>query len=134
MDHVLIELNTRFATHQVQNIQGICLVLDALVALTPDDAKQKLKSLTSLYRDDLPFPGSVESEFHCWQMKWRAQRDAAGPDSLPKTLSVALDHANKHIFPNMKTLLSIICVLPVTKCSSECSEACEAQTPLNYGE
>ncbi len=65
LDHVLMELNTRFDTHQIQAIQGLCLVPVTLVALTPDDAKQKLKSLTSLYRDDLPFPGCVESEFHC---------------------------------------------------------------------
>ncbi len=39
--------------------------------------------------------------------------------SLTKTLSAALGHANKHLFPNMKTLLSIICVLPVSTCSSE---------------
>ncbi len=64
LDHVLMELNTRNSIHQGQAIQGLCLYqLTALVAFTPEYDNQKLKSLTSLYTDDLPFPGSVKSEY-----------------------------------------------------------------------
>ena len=119
LDHVLSELNSRFATHQVKAMQGLCLVPAALVTLTPDEAQAKVASLVNIYKDDLPSPGSMQSEAHCWQVKWRTELDAAGPDNLPKTPSAALAHANKHLFPNIRTLLSILCVLPVTTCSSE---------------
>ncbi len=58
-----------------------------LYSYSLDDAKQKLTALASLYRDDLPFSVSVESEIHCWQVKWRTERDAAGPDSLPQDIA-----------------------------------------------
>lgn len=123
LDHVLSQLNSRFATHQVQAIQGLCLVPAALVSLAPDEAQEKLTSLINLYKDDLPSPGSVKSEVHCWRVKWKAELDVAGPDNLPKTPSAALAYASKHLFPNVRTLITILCTLPVTTCSSERSNS-----------
>ena len=43
--------------------------------------------------------------------------------NLPKTPSAALAHASKHLFPNVRTLITILCTLPVTTCSSEHSNS-----------
>ncbi|KAG1663081.1 Round spermatid basic protein 1-like protein [Nymphon striatum] len=57
----------RFATHQIQAIQELCLVPATLVSIAPDEAQEKLTTLIKLYKDDLPSPGSMKSEAHCWR-------------------------------------------------------------------
>ena len=71
-----------------------------------------------MYRNDFPFPESIESEIHCWHMKSQQQLSMHGQGSLPTTQSLFLPHASL-MFPNIKTLLLILCTLPVTSCSSE---------------
>lgn len=78
----------------------------------------KISELGSMYHDDLPHPTSLESEFHCWHMKWKEQEKDHEFSSLPMTLSHTLPHASS-MFLNIRVLLSIICTLPVTSCSSE---------------
>ncbi len=63
LDHVLSQLNSRFANHAIQRL---CLVPEALAFLTPDEAQEKLTSLINLHKNNLPSLGSMKSEAHCW--------------------------------------------------------------------
>ena len=123
LDHLLVEMRSRFATYQVTALQGLCLVPSVLVTLPLSDAKEKLNSLVELYKNDLPSPGSIGSELHSWQVKWKKHLDLNGPSGMPKTPAEALKLASGMLFLNVRTLLIILCVLPVTTCTSERSHS-----------
>ena len=92
-----------------------------------DGASRGLKKPTSvvnLYKADLPYPERVWSGLHCWYVKWQTElRSTSTSNSLPKSPSAALVHASEQLFPNIKTLLTILCILPATSCSSERSNS-----------
>ena len=73
-----------------------------------------------MYKEDLFPQGSIQlqSELHCWYVKWRKQHDIFGQACLPTTLTLALPHAIA-MFSNINILFCILCTLPVTSCSSE---------------
>ena len=79
----------------------------ATMALVEDIAKY--------YVDDLTIPATLQQELHVWQSKWKlvekSKRTPLG--SLAVT----------NMFPNIHTLLCIICTLPVTTCKCERSFA-----------
>ena len=88
------------------------------------EALKKLTSVVNLYKADLPYPESVWSELHCWYVKWQTElRSTSTFNSLPKSFSTALVHASEQLFPNIKTLLTILCILPVTSYFSERSNS-----------
>ena len=118
VDHLLSELEVRFNKHQQTALQGLFLVASVLTTKSLEEAVSKISPLADMYRHDLPFPDSIESEIHCWHMKWQQQRSLHGQASLPTTPPLSLPHATS-MFPNIKTLLLILCNLPVTSCSSE---------------
>ena len=90
---------------------------------------KKLASVVNLYKANLPYPESVWSERHCWYVKWQTElRSTSTSNSLPKSLSAALVHASEQLFPNIKTLLTIFCIFPVTSCSSEQSNSTSKMT------
>ncbi len=118
LDHLLLEIDTRFSKHQQTAIQGLSLVPSILVKSTTEEIAVKLTELVNMYSEDLPHPASVESESQCWQMKWKQELDTHGQACLPTTASQAMRHATS-LFPNIRVLLAILCTLPVTSCSSE---------------
>ena len=118
IDHLLSELETRFSKHQQTALQGFYLVPSILATKEMEEIFPKICELGGMYHDDLPYPTSLESEFHCWHMKWKEQEKDHGFSSLPMTLTHTLPHASS-MFPNIRVLLSILCTLPVTSCSSE---------------
>ena len=74
-----------------------------------------MKTLVELYESDLPSPECIESELHCWQLKWQKQLKEHGEASLPSSPSLKVSS----MFPNINTLIRIFCTLPVTTCSAE---------------
>ena len=124
LDHVLIKIKSRFSIHQQSATYGLCFVPATMVLMEQAKVLQKLTSVVDLYKADLPYPESVWSELHCWYVKWQTElRSTSTSNSLPKSLSEALVYASKQLFPNIKTLLTILCILPVTSCSSERSNS-----------
>ena len=80
----------------------------ATMALVEDNAKY--------YADDLPSSATLQQELHVWQSKWKCVEKS----NLPSTPSGSLAVTNKAMFPNIHTLLCIICTLPVITCECEC--------------
>ena len=114
-----MEMKSRLSIHQQSATSGLCFVPATMVLMEQAEELQKLTSVINLYEADLPYPESVWSELHCWYVKWQTElRSTSTSNSLPKSLSAALVHAEQ-LFPNIKTLLTILCILPVTSCSSE---------------
>ena len=71
-----------------------------------------------MYSSDLPYVSSVKSEGLSWYIKWRDQATEHGAASLPSSLHHTLPQVSQ-MFPNIKTLLLILCSLAVTSCMTE---------------
>ena len=124
LDHVLMEMKPRFSIHQQSATYGLCFVPATMVLMELAEVLQKLTSVVNLYKADLPYPESVWSKLYCWYVRWQTElRSTRTSNSLSKSLSAALVHASEQIFPNIKTLLTILCILLVTSCSSERSNS-----------
>ena len=117
-------MKSRFSIHQQRARYGLCFVPATMVLMEQAEPLQKLTSMVNLYKADLPYPESVWSDFYCWYVKWLTElRSTSTSNSLPKSLSAALAHTSEQLFPNIKTLLTILCILPVTSCFSERSNS-----------
>ena len=90
----------------------MCLVPSVLITIGFEDTKAKVTDLAEMYKEDLPPQGSIQlqSELHCWYVKWRKQRDTFGQACLPMTPTLALPHATA-MFPNIHNYYSVFCVL-----------------------
>ena len=73
------------------------------------------QDFSETYGDDLPSPGFLESELDLWKHKWQS----TSSQQLPDTPADALMHANENMYPNIHTILRLICTLPVTSCECE---------------
>ena len=89
-----------------------------MFSLESDDHISRFKDLSDLYTNDLPSPECLESELHCWQIKWRRELEDHGESSLPKDLTHTLRHISS-MYPNITALVKILCTLPVTTCTAE---------------
>ena len=121
-----MKMKSRFSIHQQSATHGLCFVPATMVLMEQAEVLQKTyicgKSIG--YKADLPYPESVWSELHCRYVKWQTElRSTSTSNLLPKSLSASLVHASEQLFPNIKTLLTILCILPVTSCSSERSNS-----------
>ena len=70
------------------------------------------------YAVDPPCISSLRSEVHNWHTKWKTEEKKHGMSSLPFTLSSTLPRISA-FYPNIKALLTVLCTLPVTTCTSE---------------
>ena len=118
LDHLLSEMESRFSSHQQTALLGLSIVPSALVSLPTEEYTTKSMQLAKMYNADLPSPDCVESELHCWQLKWQQQFRENGSASLPSTPSSTLCQITS-MYPNIKILITIMCTLPVTSCSAE---------------
>ena len=85
VDHLLVELETRFSPHHRVALIGLCLVPSTLVTL-PDPGvtlKGHLAKLVDLYEEDLASPESVSRQMISWQSKWQQQMEQHGKACLP---------------------------------------------------
>ena len=103
--------------HQIA-LQGLCLVPGVLVTMPPDVGKDKVVQFANMYKEDLESPGSVPRELRSWRMKWMQQLSKSDQKSVPATATTAMREASC-MFPNIQTLLKILCTMPVTSCTAE---------------
>lgn len=119
LDYLISEVLDRFLSRLTATLTQIMILLPSSVAesthpLTSTD----ISDLLSIYKNDLPTPSSLETELHCWSVKWKGKtQEASGLDNPLNTLSTIDDV----FFPNIKKLFRITCTLPVT--SAECEHS-----------
>ena len=79
--------------------------------------------------DDLPSPQVFDVEFFCWGRK-RLCVDQDLPSSA--TFIQALEECDNEFFPNVHTLLHILCTLPISsvQCEQLFSSLCQLKTDL----
>ena len=119
LDYLIAELTDRFSPRLTSVLTQTMELLPSSVAessvLLSSDMFQ---DLVSLYKDDLPSPSSLNTEFHCWSVKWRGLKEEA--KDLDTPLKV-LNSTDGDFFPNIKQLFSIVSTLAVT--SAECERS-----------
>ena len=77
-----------------------------------------INDLVNFYEDDLPTPSSIDTELHCWSVKWRGKTDEANDIDTPLK---ALNSTDSDFFPNIKQIFFIASTLSVT--SAECERS-----------
>ncbi len=70
------------------------------------------------HEEDLASPESVSHQMVSWKIKWQQQMEQHGKACLPTSQSQALPHATS-LYPDIRVLLLVLCILLVTSCSSE---------------
>lgn len=118
LDHLLQELETRFDDTQWVTLQGFCLIPSIMFLMDLEIVHSKLDELGNMYSSDLPYTSSLNSEGLSWYIKWRDQATEHGYTSLPSSLHHTLPQVPQ-MFPNIRTLLLILCSLAVTSCTAE---------------
>jgi hypothetical protein len=113
LDHLLSQLQSRFSSDQQLVARGLSLV-PAIMKESVSTWKKNVMDLATFYESDLPSVDNIDMEIVCWETKWK---DHVG--ELPSKPKETLAHCNFNYFPNIHTLLRIICTLPVTSCSCE---------------
>ena len=76
------------------------------------------EDLVTLYSEDLPSPSCLDTELHCWSVKWQSRSDEA---KVLDTPSKALACTDGDFFPNIKQIFHVISTLSVT--SAECERS-----------
>ena len=90
LDYLISEVSDRFSSRLTATLSQIMILLPSSVAesthlLTSAD----ISDFLSIYRDDLPTPSSLETELHCWTVKWQGKpEEASSLDNPLNTLSV----------------------------------------------
>ena len=77
-----------------------------------------IPDLVKLYADDMVQIGSLDTELHCWTVKWQQEKELANSMNNPYKVLCSVDG---DFFPNIKQLMTIACTLAVT--SSECERS-----------
>lgn len=111
------ELTELFARHQHK-----CLQLQHLVPHFIKSANfANIQSVVHIYSKDLSGSESVvKGEFE----RWKKKCENVDIIDCPKNAVQALEKCSHNFFPNVRTLIKIFAVLPVTTCSCERSFSC----------
>ena len=78
--------------------------------------QKNLAGAVDLYKDDLPHPVMVPTEYRMWIRKWKDHEERY---EIPGKLVDALEACSAVQFPNLHVLLQIALILPITTCESE---------------
>jgi hypothetical protein len=110
LDHIISNLENRFSSLGVTASSLLGLVPSVLCNKEPD-----ISAAIKMYQQDLPSPELIPSEILRWKMRF----ESIPSIKRPSTPSAALKECNPAYFPNIGTLLKLVCTLPVTSCECE---------------
>ena len=115
LDHLQSEMKTYFNPTNDAVLSSLLNLLPELVAV--GDRNPDIKAALEFYENDLPSPHVVDVELLRWKRKWCRTEDADLPTSAIQTPAAC----NRAFFPNINTLILILCMLPIT--SAECKHS-----------
>ncbi|XP_065668118.1 52 kDa repressor of the inhibitor of the protein kinase-like [Hydra vulgaris] len=110
LDHILIQLDSLFSLENLVLLDSFSIIPSNLIS--DKDWRKKVKEFVCTYQNDLPEPRYFYAELDMWEVYWKNHSDSA-----PKTISDSLQKCDDHTFPNISTILRILCTLPVTTCT-----------------
>uniref|UniRef100_H2ZWN1 THAP-type domain-containing protein n=1 Tax=Latimeria chalumnae TaxID=7897 RepID=H2ZWN1_LATCH len=111
--HIIQELKDIFSENHLKALKCLSFVPSVMGQVKFNTCEE---SNADLYTNDLPNPDMLSAELNCWRIKWKLR----GKDvKLPSTICDTLHLPDIQFFPNMYTLLKILCILPVIKVESD---------------
>jgi len=113
LDHLSAEIETRFSDTAKKAAKGLNLTPTVMKLKTQCDAETAI--LKSIYKSDLPCPPTLGAEVKRWCHKWHTSASSELPQNLADTVRLC----DKDEFPNLNSIISILCVVPVTSCEAE---------------
>ena len=118
LDYFLGELDSRFQK-QDQVAYSVCSLLPGNITCLSEDGLSGLASELHFWEDDLPClsVGDLEKELKDWK-RYCVKLSKETSDALCDLLSL-FNFVDEDVFPSVKTLLHIGCVLPITTCEAE---------------
>lgn len=125
VDHLCNELESQFS--MLNKTASKLLYLVPSVMKDKNPKFEDVEEAFDFYRGDLPSPEVFQEEYNAWKFKW--YNTLITPEDIPRNCSSALQACNKHLYPNIFTLLKIACVIPVTSCV--CERSFSAMRRLN---
>ncbi|XP_021342406.1 52 kDa repressor of the inhibitor of the protein kinase-like [Mizuhopecten yessoensis] len=111
LDRIISELESRFRPMATKAIRAVYLLPQFLDSLTNDDVEQ----VKEYFGNGLPDKHTFDQEIRPWKRKWSEILTA----TRPSTLHDALETTNKHMYPNIHTIFSILLVMPVSSATVE---------------
>ena len=115
LDHLQSEMKTYFKTTNDVVLSRLFNLLPELVAV--GDRNPDIEAALEFYENYLPSPHMVDVELLRWKRKWCSTEDADLSTSAVQTLAAC----DREFFPNIHTLIRILCTLPIT--STECERS-----------
>ena len=112
LDHVKSSLETQFS--------AAALVSASLIGIVPSICCTRdvdLEQALATYEQDLPSLELFSAELNRWKRKFKETPE----ENRPASPVEAIKQCDGDLFPNIRVLLQIACILPVTSCECECS-------------
>ena len=115
LDYILEQMKDRFSGHK----QAIFYVSALIPSICNDYRFEHLQMALDIYYEFLPgSEAEIREEFKVWQTKWSTVKEP------PSTAIDALELCDRNAFPNLHTMLLILCTLPVTTATAERTFSC----------
>lgn len=118
LSHIISDLKARFVENPAHDIAlGLLYLLPTECVNLADDNHYpaELAKAVETYKDDLPHPVMMETEYALWRMKWNSDTNQTQPQKLVDAYKACTSLQ----FPNIHILLQIALTLPITLCESE---------------
>jgi len=103
LDHLISKLESRFSDQAAKSVQP----MNVLPIVLRTKGCTKLAEVMQIYIDDLPSLMTINAGIHAWEVLWKTKEECGLPESAAQTLK----QTDKMLFPNIHTLLRILCTL-----------------------
>ena len=112
-------------TYLNEQFSALAPSLLSLVPIVMHKRSVDLSEVIKQYSNDLPSPELVEREL----LHWKSKYSALPTKNLPISPSAAIKECDAELYPNLRILLQIACMIPATSC--ECERSASALRGLN---
>nr|XP_002161386.3 52 kDa repressor of the inhibitor of the protein kinase-like [Hydra vulgaris] len=112
IDHILTQLKSLFSLENLTLLDSFVIIPSNLIS--DKKWRKKVKEFAHTYNNDLQEPSYLYAELDMWKVYWKNHSETA-----PKTISDSLQKCDGNTFPNISTILRILCTVPVTTCTCE---------------
>lgn len=115
LDHSLAQLSERFGK-KFQQVSQLEYFIPSYIDKLAQDSKAVEDALSSLSYPDID-KVSLTMELGLWRRKWKNEEKDIGV--IPTSPLQTLPFCNGDLFPNIRRILELLCVLPVTVAEGE---------------
>ena len=123
------QMRDRFSNMQQLAVKGLYLIPSTFLE-DPARSRDSVYKFAEEYREDLPDPSllGLQAELDLWEVHWRSRPVT---EVLLDTASATLVCTMGNIFPNIQSLLALVCTIPFSAVECERSVSCLRRLKTN---